>query len=38
VQDGLLWTCRGCGDPAIGLATVPLKELVDHIFSTGWIK
>jgi predicted GH43/DUF377 family glycosyl hydrolase len=35
VKDGLLWIYYGCCDTAIGLATVPLDDLVDHIFATG---
>jgi predicted GH43/DUF377 family glycosyl hydrolase len=35
VKDGLLWIYYGCCDTAIGLATVPLDELVDHVFATG---
>ncbi len=35
VKDGLLWIYYGCCDTAIGLATVPLEELVEHIFVTG---
>ena len=35
VEDDLLWIYYGCCDTAIGLATVPLDELVDHIFVTG---
>jgi predicted GH43/DUF377 family glycosyl hydrolase len=40
VKDGLLWIYYGCCDTAIGLATVPLNDLVDHIlvdhiFATG---
>ncbi len=35
VKDGLLWIYYGCCDTAISLATVPLDELVDHIYSTG---
>jgi predicted GH43/DUF377 family glycosyl hydrolase len=34
VKDGLLWIYYGCCDTAIGLATVPLDDLVDHIFAT----
>jgi predicted GH43/DUF377 family glycosyl hydrolase len=34
VKDGLLWIYYGCCDTAIGLATVPLDALVDHIFAT----
>jgi predicted GH43/DUF377 family glycosyl hydrolase len=35
VKDGLLWIYYGCCDTAIGLATVPLEQLVDHIIETG---
>jgi predicted GH43/DUF377 family glycosyl hydrolase len=35
VKDGLLWIYYGCCDTAIGLATVPLEQLVDYIFETG---
>jgi predicted GH43/DUF377 family glycosyl hydrolase len=31
VKDDLLWIYYGCCDTAIGLATVPLAELVDHV-------
>ena len=34
IKDGLLWIYYGCCDTAIGLATVPLNDLVDHIFAT----
>jgi predicted GH43/DUF377 family glycosyl hydrolase len=34
VKDDLLWIYYGCCDTAIGLATVPLNDLVDHIFAT----
>jgi predicted GH43/DUF377 family glycosyl hydrolase len=34
VKDGLLWIYYGCCDTAIGLATVPLNDLLDHIFVT----
>ncbi len=37
VKDGLLWIYYGCCDTSIGVATVPLRELVDHIFETGEI-
>ncbi len=33
VKDGKLWIYYGCCDTAISLATVPLDELVDHIFA-----
>jgi len=36
-KDGLLWIYYGCCDTAIGLATVPLEELADHILATGKI-
>jgi predicted GH43/DUF377 family glycosyl hydrolase len=32
VKDGLLWIYYGACDTAICLATVPLEELVDHVF------
>jgi predicted GH43/DUF377 family glycosyl hydrolase len=35
VKDGLLWIYYGCCDTAIGLATVPLEELVEFILATG---
>ncbi len=35
VKDGLLWIYYGCCDTAIGLATVPLEELVEYILITG---
>jgi predicted GH43/DUF377 family glycosyl hydrolase len=35
VKDGLLWMFYGCCDTAIGLATVPLEELVEYILITG---
>jgi predicted GH43/DUF377 family glycosyl hydrolase len=35
VKDGLLWIYYGCCDTSIGLATVPLDELVEHVFATG---
>jgi predicted GH43/DUF377 family glycosyl hydrolase len=35
VKDGLLWIYYGCCDTSIGLATVPLRDLVDHVFETG---
>jgi len=38
VKDGLLWIYYGCCDTSIGLATVPLNELIDHIFTTGTSK
>ena len=34
VKDDLLWIYYGCCDTSIGMATVPLEELVDHIFDT----
>lgn len=34
VKDRLLWIYYGCCDTSISLATVPLDELVDHIFAT----
>jgi predicted GH43/DUF377 family glycosyl hydrolase len=34
VKDGLLWIYYGCCDTAICLATVPLDDLVDHVFAT----
>jgi predicted GH43/DUF377 family glycosyl hydrolase len=34
VRDDLLWIYYGCCDTSIGLATVPLDELVEHIFAT----
>jgi len=34
VKDDRLWIYYGCCDTAIGLATVPLNDLVDHIFAT----
>ena len=34
VKDGLLWIYYGCCDISIGLATVPLEQLVNHIFAT----
>jgi beta-1,2-mannobiose phosphorylase / 1,2-beta-oligomannan phosphorylase len=34
VKDGLLWIYYGCCDTSIGLATVPLDELVEHVFAT----
>lgn len=34
VKDDLLWIYYGCCDTAIGLATVPLGELVNHILQT----
>jgi predicted GH43/DUF377 family glycosyl hydrolase len=37
VKDDLLWIYYGCCDTAIGLATVPLNDLVDHIFTTSQI-
>ena len=38
LKDGLLWIYYGCCDRPIGLATVPLEQLVKHIFSTGQAK
>jgi predicted GH43/DUF377 family glycosyl hydrolase len=35
VKDGLLWVYYGCCDTAIGLATVPLAELVDYVIAAG---
>jgi beta-1,2-mannobiose phosphorylase / 1,2-beta-oligomannan phosphorylase len=35
VKDGLLYIYYGCCDTSIGLATVPLEELVDHVLATG---
>ncbi len=35
VVDKKLWIYYGCCDTAIGLATVSLDELVDHVLSTG---
>jgi predicted GH43/DUF377 family glycosyl hydrolase len=35
VKDSLLWIYYGCCDTAIGLATVPLDELVDHVLAVG---
>jgi predicted GH43/DUF377 family glycosyl hydrolase len=35
VKDDLLWIYYGCCDTAIGLATVPLNDLVDHVLETG---
>jgi predicted GH43/DUF377 family glycosyl hydrolase len=35
VKDGLLRIYYGCCDTAIGLATVPLDELVEHVWRTG---
>ena len=35
VKDDLLWIYYGCCDTAIGLATVPLNDLVDHVLATG---
>lgn len=34
IKDGLLWIYYGCCDTSIGLAIVPLEDLVDHIFAT----
>ncbi len=31
VKDGVLYIYYGCADTAIGLATVPLRELLDHL-------
>jgi predicted GH43/DUF377 family glycosyl hydrolase len=35
VKDDLLWIYYGCCDTAIGLATVPLEQLVDYLFEKG---
>jgi predicted GH43/DUF377 family glycosyl hydrolase len=35
VKDGLLWIYYGCCDTAIGLATVPLEELLEYLLVTG---
>ena len=32
VKDGILYIYYGCCDTAIGLATVPLDELVDFVW------
>lgn len=34
VKDDLLWIYYGCCDTSIGLATVPLENLINHIFET----
>ena len=34
VKDDLLWIYYGCCDTAIGLATIPLNDLVDNILAT----
>jgi predicted GH43/DUF377 family glycosyl hydrolase len=36
VRDSLLWLYYGCCDTSITLATVPLDELVEHIFAMSW--
>ncbi len=38
VKEGLLWIYYGCCDTAIGLATVPLEELLEYILRTGRIQ
>jgi hypothetical protein len=35
VKDGLLYIYYGCADTAIGLATVPVQDLVSHVLEQG---
>ncbi|MCX7027028.1 MAG: glycosidase [Spirochaetes bacterium] len=38
VVNDILWIYYGCCDTSIGLATVPLSELLDHIIATSFRK